>query len=281
MPIKRINKGQKQKAFRSNRTKTSDFDVALADEISEPSGHIGDYVLWLHGAPGVGKTTFCAQFEDIHMFMPEVRGAKAVASYQKPITHWMQWQAYHPVLKKDKKFRTLSIDVLEKLYDLCFEYMCKEVMHIDHPQDEKDFGKSWGKITKEFVTSIGRLSELDKGLILVSHSVEKPITTFTGETYDLIRPNLSGTALQMLHGAVDIIGYMYAEGDERFMRIRDNGDVMAKCRPTSNFFWPDGEQIEVIPLGKSARQAYKNFVLAFNNKLARPERKVKKRKVRK
>lgn len=253
----------------------------MATELSEPSTEIGDYVLWIHGAPGVGKTTFCSEFKDIHMFMPEVRGAKSVASYQRPIRHWMEWKAYLPLLKKDKRFQTTSIDVLEQLYNLCFSYMCEEVLHIEHPQDEKDFGKSWGRINKEFVDGIAKVAELNKGLILVSHSVEKPIKTFLGEEYELIRPNLGGTALQMIHGAVDIIGYMFVEDDQHYMRIRDNGDVMAKCRPTNCFHWPDGEQIDVIPLGRSSAQAYKNFVLAFNNKLPRPERKVKKKKVRK
>jgi hypothetical protein len=234
----------------------------------------------LHGAPGVGKTTLCAEFPDIHMFMPEAGGAKSVSSYQRPIRHWLEWKAYMPLWKKDKKFRTGSIDVLERLYDMCFEYMCKEVLHIEHPQDERDFGKSWGKINKEFVTGVAEAAEAGKGLVLVSHSVERPIKTFLGEEYELIRPNLGGTVLQQIHGAVDIIGYMYAEGDQRYMRIRDDGNTMAKVRPTQNFLWPDGSQIDVIPLGRSSRQAYKNFILAFENKLPRPEKKVKK-KVRK
>lgn len=216
----------------------------------------------------------------MHMFMPEAGGAKSVAAYQRPIRHWLEWKAYMPLWKTDTKFRTGSIDVLERLYDQCFEYMCKEVLHIEHPQDERDFGKSWGKINKEFVTGVAEAAEAGKGLVLVSHSVERTIKTFLGEEYELIRPNLGGTVLQQIHGAVDIIGYMYVEGDQRYMRIRDDGNVMAKVRPTKNFFWPDGSQIDVIPLGRSSKQAYKNFILAFQNQLPRPERKVKK-KVRK
>lgn len=278
MVVKRVNKKSKL-PFKSRKRKATDFEVSLATDVSEPADKLGDYVIWLHGAPGVGKTSLAARFPKVHMFMAEVGGAKSQRTHQKPIRHFQEWVAYLDVLAKDKKFQTISVDVLERLYDLCFEYMCKEVMHIEHPQDENDFGKSWGKINSAFCASMAQAAALGKGLVLVSHSTEKPMKTFLGEEYELIRPNLSGRILETMKGSVDIIGYMYAEGRQRFMRIMDNGDVMAKVRPTERFLWTDGTPIDVIPLGTDADQAYENFVAAFNNELDPPKREPKKKKL--
>lgn len=249
--------------------------MELATERSTPSDNLGDYSIWIHGGPGVGKTSLTAEFPKAHLLMAEVGGAKAIAAYQKPVRHWTEFLKYVELLSRNNTFKTFSVDVVEQLYQLCFDYMCQEVLRIEHPQDEKDYGKSWGKINFEFMRGLRMASSSGKGMILVSHSTEKPIKNFTGEEYELIRPNLGGTVCQVLHGAIDIMGYIYVEGSNHFMRIRDDGNVMAKVRPVNNFLWPDGEQIEVIPLGRSAKQAYENFIAAFNNELSRPKKVLK------
>lgn len=279
MTIRRVNK-KKGGSVVSKRKRKSDFNVSLSTKKSIPSTELGDYMIWIHGAPGVGKSTLASEFPDIHMFMAEVGGAKAIAVHQKPVRHWLEWLAYLDKLEKDKTFQTIGVDVLEQLYSLCFDYMCQEVLFIDHPQDQNDYGKSWGKITNEFMRALRKLKATEKGIVLVSHSVDKPIKTFNGEEYNLIRPNIGGSVLNAVAGEVDIIGYLYAEGRKRFLRVQEDGDHMAKVRPTKNFMWPDGEKIDVIPMGSSSHQGYLNFVAAFNNKLARPEQKPKKKKRR-
>ena len=49
------------------------------------------------------------------------------------------------------------------------------------------------------------------------------------------------------------------------MQIVGDDYVSAKC-PSQNFRIPSGERVERIPMGKSAKEAAKNLMAAFNNK---------------
>ncbi len=243
-------------------------EVELADEPNEVLESFETQALWIYSEPGRGKTTLTAQFPGVHQLCFEP-GATYLETYQRPVNHWLEFVAYKEKFKVSK-FQFLTIDIVEEAFDLCFNFMCEEVLKIDHPNDEKDYGKSWGAIYTEFIRQMHDLIKIPgKGCIFVSHSCERKFTPAFGEPYDLIRPALGSKVLERLLGVCHMMGYIYycPIRKQNVMRMRPDGTVMAKTRPDNLFLHTDGTQVWDIPLGHDAASAYQAYHDAFHNKL--------------
>ena len=276
MAVRRIVRGKKASLKSVAKAATN---VSLADEPIEPLVDIGDYTLWLFGEAGVGKTSLAAQFPDAHLFMWEP-GAKSLLTRWRQVKEWPEWVGYLDLLENDESVRTIVVDVLEMAYKMCFDYMCKHVMHIDHPNDENDRGKSWSRISDEFMKQMRRAMGMPgKGCVFISHAASREIKRFDGEKYDRICPNLSNSPLNMMEGAVDIMAYMYSDRNGRRLQVRPDDLVMAKCRPTDAFKWEDGSPMPSFYLGRDAEEAYQNLTAAFANQLEKPVEAAKPKKV--
>lgn len=253
------------------KSKAAIVEVSLPDEPSEPRPNIGDYVLWFYGSPGIGKTTLASMFPGA-MFLMFETGVKSLRVYERHVNKWPEFAAYISQLQKSDRFNTSVVDVVEKAYAMCFQYMCKKLV-IEHPHDANDFGKSWGKINNEFFDRMGEISTIPHmGSILISHAANTPRKTRTGEEVEDIHPALTGKPLEALEGSVDLLGYMHIRKNKHVMQIRSTDDIMAKCRLEENFRYTDGSPIMYIPLGESKQSAYENFMAAFNNELSPPEK---------
>lgn len=245
--------------------------VSLATEPNEPATAFDSHVLYIHAAPGVGKTSLTAEFPKVHQFMVDP-GALFLPTYQKPINHWLEMPAYADKFG-ESDFQWATIDVVEEAYELCFEFMCSEVLKIDHPTDEKDYGKSWNAIYTEFVRQHLAFKKDGRGVIYVSHSRERLFKPAFGESYEMIRPSLSSNPLDRLLGKVDVMGYLYRDPktNRNRMRIQPDGTVMAKTRPTTLFLYTDGTRIEEIDMGCTPKEGFEQYRRAFNNELVRPK----------
>lgn len=267
----KVSKPKVSKVGEKKPTKASVVEVTLPDEPSTPSVDIGDYVLWFYGSPGMGKTTLASMFPDA-MFLMFEPGGKALKIFQRSVLRWPELQAYTKQLQSQTRFRTSVVDVVEKAYTMCFDYMCKKLV-IEHPHDADDYGKSWGKINNEFYGRIGDLASIPHmGNILISHAAMTKRKTRTGEEVEDIHPALTGKPLEALEGSVDLLGYMYHRRGQRVMQIQGTDQIMAKCRLEENFRHTDGSQVRLIPLGNSKHEAFDNFMRAFNNELPPPEK---------
>src|SRR5690606_2284671 len=101
--------------------------VELMDEPSKYKPRIGDLNIFLHGHGGTGKTTFSAEFPDTYHFMFDP-GAKTLPIRQSPIGHWLEFVALKRKADKDKRIRTYVVDGMEDAWELCFNFMCDEVL---------------------------------------------------------------------------------------------------------------------------------------------------------
>lgn len=246
------------------KTKTAK-GLSLAVEDSEPSPQMENYSLWVYGPPKIGKTTFTAMFDRCHHFMFEP-GAKALRIKQKLVTEWPEWLEYQRMWAASD-FVTSTVDVVEIAYEMCFRHTCRE-LGIDHPADENDMGKSWGRIRQAFMESMQFMQrQPGKGCVFVSHaSASKRKTADGGETDD-VHPGLTGRPMEALAGSMDVIGYMHVRRGRRVMQIRGDDNVMAGCRLEEQFLHADGSPVAFIPMGTSKEEAYANFVRAFRNEL--------------
>ena len=237
----------------------------LPQKKSEPKESIGDYTMLIFGEKKIGKTTLCSKFPDALFLMTEP-GGEGLSIFQMKIDHWRKFVKAVDLLEKDKKYKTVIVDTVDNLYELCFDYMCKEKLLIEHPQDENDFGRSWKVIKKEFTDQLSRLMFLNKGFIALSHAQERETTTLSGDKFDRLIPTMGRAANEYLTGVIDIWAYYGYEDRKRFLVIEGDDYIGAGHRLEGRFLTPEKEKVVRIPMGKNSEESYNNFIKAFNNK---------------
>ncbi len=236
--------------------------ISLPKNVSLPSENLSDYSILLYGEKKIGKTTLASQFEKAFFLMCEP-GGKALKIYQRPVNNWEEFKKYIN-LALNSEFRTIVIDPIDLAYKMCLDYICKEML-IDHPADEK-WGKGWNAIRDEFTKEINKLLHA-KGVILISHATESEIKTRTGITYHKLSPTMSGQARDILEGVVDIWAYYGYDNKNRILTILGDDHVGAGHRLENRFEYKDGSPIREIPMGTNSKEAYINFIKAFENQL--------------
>lgn len=167
--------------------------------------------------------------------------------------------------KKTPEHSTVILDTADYAYDMCFTFMCKK-LRISHPQDENDFGKSWGAIRKEFESVVKRLLALKKGVIFTSHAAVREFKHRDGESHSKLMPTLSGQAAEVIAGLFDNIFYFGFDGSDRVLVINGDEYVDAGTRIDAHFRTSKKKRrLNVVPMGSSPEEAHHNLIAAFNN----------------
>lgn len=240
--------------------KTYDSDLPTAKSV--PSTDLSDYTILLYGQEKIGKTTFASQFPDA-MFLFFEPGGKDLAVYKKEIESWAHFRLILQKLESDKRYKNVVFDTADVAHAMCSAYAC-EKLGIDDPE-EAEFGKGWRKIRSEFASCILRLTKTGKGVIFLSHGTEKTVK-IRGEKIERTVPTMPKQAREILEALVDIwVYYRYtdAQGGREFV-IRGNESISAGTRAKNHFIG-----IDRIPAGRSDKEAYDNFVAAFENRLGK------------
>lgn len=162
----------------------------------------------IYGNPKLGKTTLFSGWPDGLLLATE-KGYGAVKLDVIDITSWEQFKEVSADLRKDKKlqkkYKTLGIDTVDKLANMCDEYICNEA-EIDHISDEK-WGKGYARFKKEFEGELTKLFMSNYGLIFISHTKIAELSNFAGSIHKVV-PTLNNQARGVLIPMVDIIGCM-------------------------------------------------------------------------
>ncbi len=261
------------------KPKAAPLVLSLTEEASEPSGNLSDYSILIFGAKGIGKTDLASQFDNPYFLSlePGTGGLRVRGSF---VPDWRHFVGYIDLLEKRIKTKgdigTVVVDVIDLAYDHVYDFVCKQLM-VESPTEENDFGATWRKIRKMFREQMLRILSFPCGKIFLSHDTEKEVELRDGSTVDRIQPTMSKQAMQEVEGLVDIAGNYYFDGEDRFLRIDGSQTMVAKCRCKEHFLRAGGkpgvpgDRIKVIPMGRSAEQAYENLMTAFNNEQERPD----------
>lgn len=269
MPVKR-SKSSKKKSPRRGRKGRGKPKVSLPTQKTELSDDLRDYSILIHGEKKIGKTSLLAEEEDA-IFLEWDPEQKAKAIYQVHIPDWAHFEEYVKLLEDEAKagtlkFRTVVVDGVDLMYNSCFATTCKRLC-IEHPNDENDWGKSWGAIKKAFSEMVRRLLNIPKCSVrFICHSTWKEISSRGGLKVEKLVPILSGQAEEVLVGLVDIWAAYTYDGDQRVIVIEGDEETGAGHRVDHCFRTPDGTPVQEIPAGGSSQEAYSNLLRAFANK---------------
>ena len=148
-----------------------------------------------------------------HRFIPEEQKKDLIQL--QPDTGW---DTFRGIISKKlpKEFRTVVVDTVGPLYNLCMEWTCAK-NNMSHPSDGAH-GKGWNIVRLEFQNQIARLANMCQSvnatLLMIDHSKEEEIVTTTERTIK-INCAMPGQARSVLLPVPDHIWYLgYAEPED-------------------------------------------------------------------
>lgn len=232
----------------------------LPKEKSKPSTQLEDFLQFWYGTEKIGKTSIAAEFPDTYFLMCEP-GSKGLSIYKDDINSWKDFKQAIQLLEKSKRFKNAVVDTVDLAFKYCQDHVCLRA-GLRHPGEADDYGKTWSIVRDEFWLQISRLMKLGRGVILISHTVEKEIRRRGQEAVHRTVPTLSGQARAVLEPMVDIWLHMeYNEDGQRVVRLVGDANLAAGHRLGEHHF----RGLETVPMGCSPAEAYRNLVAAFNN----------------
>lgn len=197
----------------------------------------------LHGPPKVGKTTLASSFPEPVLFLSTEAGHKYIPEAQRKravrLTHSAEtikrrqfsngWDKLLFLLENNlfakRKPRTVVVDTVGPLYQMCFDYICQKA-GIEHPEDQPH-GKGWAAIKREFLRGLGIIAELAEAenatVLFISHSRQEELKA-GARTYHRIVADLPGQARGVVLPAPDHIWYLGFNPDEEnsLMQFKQN-----------------------------------------------------------
>lgn len=190
------------------------------------------YIL-LSGEPKIGKTEFCSMAPDALILAFEKGTNARPGAYVQPVERWADFKLVLRQLEKpdvQKKFATIAIDTVGIAYDTCERFICQQagVQKIgDIP-----YGGGYAALSKEFESSLRRITMLGYGLIMTCHLREN--ANSDGEVIGY-KPDLNNRCLKIVNGLVDVIGVITQTWNEkgeseRWIQTRATPTVAAGSR---------------------------------------------------
>jgi hypothetical protein len=139
-----------------------------------------------------------------------------------PINSWGEFRKVLRQLKEDRAkemFETIIIDTADIAYDYCEKYICANAPRSDggfgvDSIGDIPYGKGYKMAAKEFDECLRMILQLNYGLVLISHAVDKTFKDQNGQEYNQIIPTLDSKPRNVVNRMADIIGYSRAVDTE-------------------------------------------------------------------
>ena len=163
----------------------------------------------------MGKTTIATKFPH-HLLLAFEKGYNAIpGAMAQPVNSWGEFRKILRQLKDpevQKKFETIIIDTADIAYDLCEKYILSNAKRPDggfgvDAVSDIPFGEGYTLIAKEYDECLRSIVQMDYGLVLISHAVDKTFTDEQGKEYNQIVPTLGNKPRNIVSRMCDIIGY--------------------------------------------------------------------------
>ena len=193
----------------------------LSIQPHQVSRDLRGYSVFFYGEPKSGKTTIATQFPR-HLLLAFEKGYNAIPGAMAiPINSWSDFKKVLKQLKDEavkEKFETVIVDTADIAYDLAEKYVCANAKRADggfgvDTIGDIPFGKGYTLVAKEFDECLRSIVQLDYGLVLISHAVDKTFKDEQGVEFNQIVPTLGSKPRNIVSRMCDIIGYSRAVQD--------------------------------------------------------------------
>ena len=176
------------------------------------------YSVFFYGEPKSGKTTIATKFPK-HLLLAFEKGYNAIpGAMAQPINTWAEFRKVLRQLKDEaakEKFESNIFDTADIAYDLCEKYICANAKRSDggfgvDSVADIPFGKGYTLVAKEYDECLRSIVQMDYGLVLISHAVDKTFKDEQGQEFNQIVPTLGNKPRNIVSRMCDIIGYSRA-----------------------------------------------------------------------
>ena len=185
----------------------ADFNL-LDIQPHQVSRDLRGYSVFFYGEAKSGKTTIATKFPN-HLLLAFEKGYNAIpGAMAQPVNSWSEFRKVLRQLKDEKvkaRFETIIIDTADIAYDYCEKYTCSNA-GVDTIGDIA-YGKGYKLAAKEFDEALRLILQLNYGLVLISHAVDKTFKDQNGQEYNQIVPTLDSKPRNIVSRMADIIGY--------------------------------------------------------------------------
>lgn len=237
--------------------------IKLPTKRSEGVVDISQIRFLLYGPPKIGKTTLASGFENTLILATE-KGYGSMKVFALDVKSWKDFiECVDLIESGDHDYKTIVIDTVSILYDLCVKYVCDE-NNVEHASDGS-YGKVWSLIGTEFERQINRLFLTDYGIILISHFKCEEVVSTTG-TKSQIAPDLPKPARRILVPKVSVIGYMKTKTEEVDGKYITKREITFKPSDFIEAGDRDGYLPSSMQVFKDPEKTYQEFLKYYNKK---------------
>lgn len=203
-----------------------------------PRARMSEYTWLIYGQPGIGKTSLANDFDNPLILACEP-GTKHLECYSVAIKDWNDIRQVVSALQNDShEFKTIVIDTVDLFHRYAVNDLCA-ARKIEHPSDEA-YGKGSDMVKNKIYNSLGILTGLGLGVVLISHEKQRAVKTRTME-YTVTCPSLSDSAAALYVGYADIVGYCHFDKEtqsNRYICFLGNDYLVAKARTSEEISLP-------------------------------------------
>ena len=194
-------------------------DISLLDlQPHQVSRDLRGQSVFFYGEAKSGKTTIATKFPN-HLLLGFEKGWNAIpGAMAQPVNSWGEFRKVLRQLKDPKvqeRFSTIIIDTADIAYDCCEKYICANAPRADggfgvDAIGDIPYGKGYKMAAKEFDECLRSILQMNYGLVLISHAVDKTFKDQNGQEYNQIVPTLDSKPRNIVSRMADIIGYSRA-----------------------------------------------------------------------
>lgn len=172
-----------------------------------------------YGEPSTRKTSVAALFPSALILATEI-GYKQIPDVKAvDIDSWARFLQVINELKKDEvknEFKTIVIDTVGILTDLCVQYVCN--LNGVKSLDEMGYGKGWTAYKTQFNRAINTISQNGYSIVFIAHSETK--NDQNGNVVS-IEPKIDRRPKELVVALTDFIFYLQKE------KVNDKDTVIA------------------------------------------------------
>ena len=166
----------------------------------------------IYGAPGMGKSTLGLSAPSPVLLDFDGGVQRVNGAFQVPTLQVEKWDDVIAALNEDlSEYKTIVIDTAGKALDFMSAYIIK-----NEPKMAKRDGslslQGFGARKNMFINFLKQVSMMGKNLVFIAHEREDK----DGEQ-KIVRPEMGGSSVGDLIKELDLVGYMQAYGEKRYV----------------------------------------------------------------
>lgn len=201
--------------------------VSLLDlQPHKVSRDLRGYSVMFYGLPKTGKTTISSKFPGALLCAFE-KGYNALPDvFVQPMDSWNDFKKVVKQLSNPevaKKFQTIIVDTGDVAYNYCMKYICARESTADKTYEsigDIPYGKGYNMAMEEFDEQFRKILQMDYGLVIISHEIDKTFKDESGNEYNQIIPTLDKRANLVCSRTCDLIGYVRQVSTDNGMQTR-------------------------------------------------------------